>query len=49
MLALSGAVLFGGKATASKAKVNFKETVVARSESSGSVADLTIDSDKAQY
>jgi len=47
ILALSGAVLFGGKATAHKAKVNFKETVVARSESSGSIADLVIDSDKA--
>jgi len=35
ILALSSAVLFGGKATAHKAKVNFKETVVARSESSG--------------
>ena len=48
ILALSSAVLFGGKATANKAKVNFKETVVARSESSGSIADLTIDSDKAK-
>ena len=47
ILALSSAVLFGGKATAGKAKVNFKETVVARSESSGSIADLVIDSDKA--
>ena len=47
ILALSSAVLFGGKATANKAKVNFKETVVARSESSGSIADLVIDSDKA--
>ena len=48
ILALSGAVLFGGKAAANKkAKVNFKETVVARSESSGSIADLVIDSDKA--
>jgi hypothetical protein len=47
ILALSSAVLFGGKATADKAKVNFKETVVARSESSGFVADLVIDSDKA--
>ena len=47
ILALSSAVLFGGKATAHKAKVNFKETVVARSESSGSIADLVIDSDKA--
>ena len=47
ILALSSAVLFGGKAAADKAKVNFKETVVARSESSGFVADLVIDSDKA--
>ena len=47
ILALSSAVLFGGKTTAHKAKVNFKETVVARSESSGSIADLVIDSDKA--
>ena len=47
ILALSGAVLFGGKATAHKAKVNFKETVVARSESSGTIADLVIDSEKA--
>ena len=47
ILALSSAVLFAGKATAHKAKVNFKETVVARSESSGSIADLVIDSDKA--
>ncbi len=47
ILALSSAVLFGGKATAPKAKVNFKETVVARSESSGSIANLVIDSDKA--
>ena len=47
MLALSGAVLFGGKTVAHKAKVNFKETVVARSESCGSIADLVIESDKA--
>jgi hypothetical protein len=47
ILALSSAVLFGGKASADKAMVNFKETVVARSESSGFVADLVIDSDKA--
>jgi hypothetical protein len=47
ILALSSAVLFGGKATAHKAKVNFKETVVARSESSGLIADLVINSDKA--
>ena len=47
ILALSSAVLFGGKAAADKAKVNFKETVVARSESSGLIADLVINSDKA--
>jgi len=44
---LSGAVLFGGKATAHKAKVNFKESGLARTESAGSVADLMIASDKA--
>ena len=47
ILVLSGAVLFGGKATAPKAKVNFKQSGLARTESSGSVADLMIDSDKA--
>ena len=49
ILVLSGAVLFGGKATANKAKVNFKESDLARSESVsvGSVADLMINSDKA--
>ncbi|SVB74042.1 uncharacterized protein METZ01_LOCUS226896 [marine metagenome] len=47
ILVLSGAVLFGGKATAHKAKVNFKESGLARTESVGSVADLMIDSDKA--
>ena len=48
ILVLSGAVLFGGKETAAaKAKVNFKESVVARAGSAGSVADLVIDSDKA--
>jgi hypothetical protein len=46
ILALSSAVLFGGKATANKAKVNFKETVVARSESSGSIRDMVIDTDE---
>jgi len=44
ILMLSGAVLFGGKATANKAKVNFKESTLARSESVGSVANLVIDS-----
>ena len=47
ILVLSGAVLFGGKAVAPKAKVNFKESGLARSESTGSIADLVIDSDKA--
>jgi len=47
ILVLSGAVLFGGKATAHKAKVNFTESGLARSESVGSVADLMINSDKA--
>ena len=47
ILVLSGAVLFGGKVTAHKAKVNFTESGLARSESVGSVADLMIDSDKA--
>ena len=47
ILVLSGAVLFGGQATAHKAKVNFKESGLARTESIGSVADLMIDSDKA--
>jgi len=44
ILMLSGAVLFGGKATAHKAKVNFKESGLARSESVASVANLVIDS-----
>lgn len=47
ILVLSGAVLFGGKATSHKAKVNFTESGMARSESAGSVAELMIDSDKA--
>ena len=46
ILALSSAVLFGGKSTANKARVNFKETVVARSESSGSIRDMVIDTDE---
>ena len=47
ILVLSGAVLFGGKAAAHKAKVNFKESSLARTESAASVADLMIDSDRA--
>jgi len=47
IIVLSGAVLFGGKATAHKAKVNFTESGLARSESVGSVADLMINSDEA--
>ena len=40
ILMLSGAVLFGGKATAHKAKVNFTESSLARSESAASTANL---------
>ena len=43
ILMLSGAVLFGGKATAHKAKVNFTESGLARSESAASTANLVID------
>ena len=43
ILVLSGAVLFGGKATVHKAKVNFKESGLARSESAGLVSNLVID------
>ena len=43
ILVLSGAVLFGGKATAYKAKVNFTESGLARSESAASTANLVID------
>jgi hypothetical protein len=43
ILVLSGAVLFGGKATAHKAKVNFTESGLARSESAASTANLVID------
>ncbi len=46
ILVLSGAVLFGGKATAHKAKVNFKESGLARSESVGSVRDMVLDTDE---
>ena len=43
ILMLSGAVLFGGKATAHKAKVNFNDSGLARSESAASTANLVID------
>jgi hypothetical protein len=43
ILVLSGAVLFGGKATAHKAKVNFTESGLARSESTATTANLVID------
>ena len=44
ILVLSGAVLFGGKATtAHKAKVNFEKAGLARSESAASTANLIID------
>ena len=43
ILMLSGAVLFGGKATAHKAKVNFTESGLARSESTATTANLVID------
>ena len=44
---LSGAIVFGAKETAArKAQVNFQESL-ARVESTGSIADLVIDSDKA--
>ncbi len=46
IMILSGAIVFGAKATAPKAQVNFQESL-ARVESSGSIADLVINSDKA--
>ena len=46
ILVLSGAVLFGGKAVAHKAKVSFSESGLARSESVGSVRDLMIETDE---
>ena len=46
IMILSGAIIFGAKATAPKAQVNFQESL-ARVESSGSIADLVINSDKA--
>jgi len=47
ILVLSGAVLFGSKTVAHKAKVNFTESSLAHSESMGSVANLMINSDKS--
>ena len=46
IMILSGAIAFGAKATAPKAQVNFQESL-ARVESSGSIADLVINSDNA--
>ena len=46
IMILSGAIAFGAKATAPKAQVNFQESL-ARVESSGSIADLVINSDQA--
>ncbi len=46
IMILSGAIAFGAKETAPKAQVNFQESL-ARVESSGSIADLVINSDKA--
>ena len=46
IIILSGAIAFGAKVTAHKAQVNFQESL-ARVESSGSIADLVIDSDQA--
>ena len=46
IIILSGAIAFGAKVTAHKAQVKFQESL-ARVESSGSIADLVIDSDQA--
>ena len=46
IMILSGAIAFGAKETAPKAQVNFQESLT-RVESSGSIADLVINSDKA--
>tara|TARA_Y100000588_G_scaffold393829_1_gene511413 strand:- start:1773 stop:2501 length:729 start_codon:yes stop_codon:yes gene_type:complete len=46
IMVLTGAVAFSAQATAHKAKVNFQESL-ARVESSGSIADLVIDSKEA--
>ena len=46
IMILSGAIAFGAKTTAPKAQVNFQESL-ARVESSGSIADLVINSDNA--
>ena len=46
IMILSGTIAFGAKATAHKAQVNFQGSL-ARAESTGSIADLVINSDKA--
>jgi len=46
IIILSGAVVFGAKATTDKAQVNFQKSL-ARVESGGSIADLVIDSKEA--
>ena len=46
ILILSGSVAFGAKATAHKAQVNFQESL-SRVESTGSIADLMINSEEA--
>ena len=46
IMVLTGAVAFGAQAVAHKAKVNFQESLT-RVESSGSIADLVIDSKEA--
>jgi len=46
IMVLSGTVAFGAQAVAHKAKVNFQESLT-RVESSGSIADLVIDSKEA--
>jgi hypothetical protein len=46
ILMISGTVLFGGKAIAHKAKVNFASEL-ARSESTGPIANLMIDTDQS--
>ena len=46
IMVLSGSVAFGAQATTNKAQVNFQESF-ATVESSGSIADLVIASDKA--
>ena len=48
ILALSGTVLFGGTIKATKAKVNFQQSTLERSQSTNAVAaDLVIDSNQS--